>query len=320
MLELAIVGAGVMGSHHGRVAMGLRDARLAFVVDPNAEAGNRLAEATGAKYVPDVSEIIGLVDVAVVAVPTRLHRPVAEQLMAEGIHVLLEKPIASTVEEARGLVETAEKYGVHLMIGHVERFNPAVLELERIVRDPVHIDVARIGPHTSRLSDHVVLDLMVHDLDIAAALIDRPVVFMSATGRAILGDEPDIASALLRYEGGATATFTASRVGQSKIRRLEITQPDSFVVVDMLRQTVMIQRASSSEFLEEERAYRQEGVIEIPYLSWKGEPLYLEQEHFVASVLENSSPKIGGRTGLAALELSLAVAREVERSIAGPAA
>lgn len=316
MLELAIVGAGVMGGHHGRVAMGLRDARPAFIVDPDVEAGSRLAEKTGAKHVQDVADVLGLVDAAVVAVPTRLHLLVSEQLLSAGIHVLLEKPIAATVADAKALVEAAERAGVQLMIGHVERFNPAVLELERIVDEPVHVDVARIGPHSPRLSDHVVLDLMVHDLDIATALIGARVTDISAVGRAILGEEPDIAAALLTYEGGATATFTASRIGQSKIRRLEITQRESFVVVDMLRQTVMIQKASQSEFLDEQRAYRQEGVIEIPYLSWKGEPLYLEQEHFVAAVLSGSSPKIDGRGGLQALELSLEVADAVQRSLA----
>jgi len=294
--------------------MGLRDARPAFVVDPNPEAGIRLADTTGAKYAPHISDVIGFVQGAIVAVPTTSHREVAERLLTAGISVLLEKPIAPTVEEAAALVAAAERSGSCLMIGHVERFNPAVLELERIVDDPIHIDVARIGPHSPRLSDHVVLDLMVHDLDIASALVGRPVVSISAQGRGILGTEPDIASALLRYEGGATGTFTASRIGQSKIRRLEITQPDSFVVVDMLRQTVMIQRSSQSEYLDDARAYRQEGVIEIPYLSWKGEPLYLEQEHFVNAVLSGSVPKIDGRAGLAALKLSLSVAAAVEES------
>ncbi|MFQ5966969.1 MAG: Gfo/Idh/MocA family protein [Acidimicrobiia bacterium] len=320
MLELAIVGAGVMGSHHGRVAMGLRDARPAFIVDPDAEAGSRLAESTGAKYVPDVSEVIGRIQAAIVAVPTHLHRSISEQLLSEGIHVLLEKPIASSVDEALSVVETAERNGVRLMIGHVERFNPAILELDRIVSDPVHIDVARIGPHSPRLADHVVLDLMVHDLDIATALVGSPVHEIAAFGRGILGDEPDIASAMLRFEGGATAVFTASRIGQSKIRRLEITQHDSFVVVDMLRQTVMIERGSQSEFLDEERAYRQEGVIEIPYLSWKGEPLYLEQEHFVGSVLSGTEPKVDGRAGVQALQLSLEVTAAVEQSSAGRSA
>ncbi len=315
MLELAIVGAGVMGSHHGRVAMGLRDARPAFVVDPDVAAGTRLAEITGAKHVQDVTDVLGLVEAAIVAVPTRLHLPISEQLLSAGIHVLLEKPIAPSISEAEALVSAAEQARVRLMIGHVERFNPAILELDRIVEEPLHVDVARIGPHSPRLSDHVVLDLMVHDLDIASALIDRPVKEISAVGRAVLGEEPDIASAVLVYQGGATATFTASRVGQSKIRRLEITQRDSFVVVDMLRQTVMIQRASQAEFSDEARAYRQEGVIEIPYLSWKGEPLYLEQEHFVASILTGTAPKIDGRGGLRALELSLDVAETVRQSL-----
>ena len=310
MLELAIVGAGVMGSHHGRVAMGLRDARPAFVVDPDPEAGNHLAEAIGAKYVPDTAQIVGLVGAAIVAVPTHLHRQVAEPLLSAGIPLLLEKPIAPSVREAKALVEAASQNEVCFMIGHVERFNPAILELDRIVRDPIHINVARIGP-SPRLSDHVVLDLMVHDLDIAGALVGQPAADVSAVGSGIPDDNPDIASALVTYEGGASASFTASRIGQSKIRRLEVTQNGSFVVVDMLRQTVMIQRASRAEFLDEERAYRQEGVIEIPYLSAQGEPLYLEQEHFVASVLEETPPKVDGEAGLRALELSLAVTEAI---------
>ena len=189
LIDLAIVGAGSMGANHARVGLGLRDARISAIVDPDPERGGKLATTVGAAYYPDVTGLPATVDAAVVAVPTDLHVPVSTELLAMGKHVLVEKPIARTVADARFLVGAARDAGKILMVGHVERFNPAVVELAAIVAEPIHIDAQRVSAFVGRIREGVVLDLMTHDLDIVTALVNQPVVEVQASVSTLaLGD------------------------------------------------------------------------------------------------------------------------------------
>jgi predicted dehydrogenase len=306
-----------MGANHARVALGLPGVTLACVVDTTHDRAHELARRTGAQAFTDIDDVLGLVDAAIIAVPSKCHLPVGLACIEAGVGVLVEKPLATNVADARALVAAAETAGVTLMVGHVERFNPAVMELERIVSAPLHFSAVRISPFSARTRDSVVLDLMIHDLDLVRSLVDEPVVHVEALGQTVRTDSVDMASALVRFRNGVTADFTASRIGQHKIRELRVTQRDAFVSVDMIRQNVTIHRVVHSEFSSERgSAYRQSGMVEIPYLENSGEPLYLELREFVRAVAERDRPAVGGRDGVESLELACRVEDAVMAGLA----
>jgi predicted dehydrogenase len=313
VLKFAIVGAGVMGTNHARISRALPGVEVAYVVDADPIRAERAAAACGAQPTGNLSDVLGKVDCAVVASPSSLHEDHGVQLLEHGTHVLVEKPIATTREEALRLIDAAAAKDLVLQVGHVERFNPAVLELDRYSRDIVHIDAARISPYSPRVEVGVVLDLMIHDLDIVLSLAGGEPVEVFATAQRTRSETEDLVSALVRFDNGVSATLTASRIGQNKIRTLSLTRTNDFVHVDLLRQDVTIQRVDHSEYLSDEGTrYRQTGVIELPFLEHRGEPLYLELAHFAEAVREGRRPRVTGLDGLRALELAMRV-----RSAAG---
>jgi predicted dehydrogenase len=304
MIGLAVVGAGSMGANHGRVAMGLRDARVTVVVDPDPARGQRLASAVGCDYRPTTAGIGEVAEAAVVAVPTTMHREVSEDLFDQGLSVLLEKPISHDIESATAIVAAAQRSGKVLLVGHIERFNPAVAELDRLVTDPIHFEATRISPFVSRVTDGVIVDLMIHDLDIVRSLSGGEVSRVSAVARTTRSATEDLAVALLEFDNGVTATLTASRIGQEKIRRLSITQSNDYLAVDLMRQEVTLHRIEEVSFIEGgSSGYRQRGFIEIPFLSQRGEPLYRELEHFVHCIQGEAAPRVTGDDGVVALSL-----------------
>lgn len=311
MVKIAIVGAGIMGSNHARVLQSIPQAQVVLVSDPDAGKGRQLADHIGARYEARLEALAGQADAAIIASPTETHADIAGALMASGLDVLVEKPVAVTVEEAKDLVRAAQQYDRIFAVGHVERFNPAVLELKRHVDSLIHIDVRRIGPFTSRIKTGVVLDLMIHDVDLVNSLIDSELTSISSLTRRAAEREEDSAIAILTYDNGVSATLTASRVSHTKQRQIEMTQQDNVVLADLLRQQVTIHRLEHAEFVDEKGArYRQSGVIEIPYLEHQGEPLLLEQRHFVECVASRTQPTVGGPEGLAALETALRIRDE----------
>lgn len=314
MLRLGVIGTGIMGANHARLSTQLRDVELVSVVDPVIERAEALASTYGATAHAATTDIIGSIDLAVVATPTESHHDVALELISHGIHVLVEKPIASTVLQAESLVSAARLNRSTLMVGHVERFNPAVLELDNLIDRPLHITANRVSPYSSRVTVGVVLDLMIHDLDIVLQLMGSEVTKIRAVTSSIHSDSEDLASVLLEFASGSTASLTASRVGQQKIRDLTITQPDNFITVDLLRQDVTINRVDHSEYLSSEGArYRQTGVVEIPFLEHRGEPLALELAEFADAVRTGRPPRVTGEHGAAALRLAEAILDEAKR-------
>jgi predicted dehydrogenase len=308
VLKFAIVGAGVMGSNHARLARSVPGIELAYVVDPDLARAERAAAVSGARATTDLGEILGKVDCAVVASPSSLHEEHGLALIAHGTHILVEKPIATSRDEALRLVDAAAKAGVVLQVGHVERFNPAVLELDRLRDGIVHVEASRMSPYSNRVEVGVVLDLMIHDLDIVLMLADSEPVEVFATAQRTRSSTEDLVSALIGFDNGMSAALTASRIGQNKIRTLSLTREKDFVSVDLLRQDVTIHRVDHSEYLSDDgRRYRQTGVVELPFLEHRGEPLYLELSHFAESVRENREPRVSGRDGLRALELAMRV-------------
>ena len=308
MLNLAIVGAGIMGANHGRVATAVREFTVTAVCDPDASRAAALAGALNAKSTTDVDDAIADADAVILAAPSHTHGELGVRILKAGRDLLVEKPIATSVADAERLVETAAKHDRILMVGHVERFNPVITELLQLVDQPVSIEFTRVGPFSNRLLADVVLDLMIHDVDLARAIVGGEVVEHRAMSRVVHSGEQDLTCALLQFDNGVVANITASRVSQNKIRRIALTQRDNSVMVDLLRQQIEIHRIEHAEYLAEGGVrYRQSGLVEIPFLANHGEPLMHEQRHFAQCVQEHKQPMVTGEDGLAALRTCLAI-------------
>ena len=236
-----------MGVNHVRIASTSAHVDLVAVVDPDRSRIEPLTARYGVRGCSDMAEILNEVDAIVIASPTRLHHALARRAIEAGKHLLIEKPIAVTVEEADDLIQCANSAGVTLSVGHVERFNPAVREIPNVIDGALHIETFRIGPFSARVAEDVVLDLMIHDIDLALSLAKSKVTSVRAIGQRHRSDQNDLVTALLRFENGMSASLTASRIGQQKIRTLRITQAASVISVDLLRQQVEVNRVDHIE-------------------------------------------------------------------------
>ncbi len=315
-LRAGVVGAGHMGQYHILVYAELWDVDLVGIVDIDGEKAKRLAAQYDTYAFEDYRDLIGKVDLVSVAVPTPIHYPVTRDLLEAGIHVLVEKPITPTLAEAEELFQTARARQRVLHVGHVERFNGAVQELKKIVVNPILIESRRLGPFTPRVThDGVVMDLMIHDLDIILNLVDAPVRRLTAFGRPIQSASPDVANVQIEFENGALATITASRATEHKIRTLAISQPDAYIFLDYTDQEIHIHRRTAAEYVlnRESIRYKQAAFVEHLFVH-KENPLKLEILHLLQAVREFRRT---GRVDLADGEdlRSLAVALEVEELI-----
>jgi predicted dehydrogenase len=306
--NLAIVGAGIMGANHGRIARSIRELNVTAVCDPDPARAAALAGPLGASYTSDLDEALAGADAVILATPSETHGELGERILKSGRDLLVEKPVATSVADARRLIEAAEANDRVLMVGHVERFNPAVSELIAMVDDPISLEITRVGPFSNRALADVVLDLMIHDVDLARAIVKSDVVEHSTMSRVVRSGEADLTCALLRFDNGVIANVTASRVSQNKIRRITLTQRENSIVADLLRQQIEVHRIEHSEYLSEGGVrYRQSGLVEIPFLAQHGEPLMHELRHFVECVERRTRPRVTGEDGLAALEVCLAL-------------
>jgi len=315
-VRAGVVGVGHMGQYHARVYAELWDVDLAGVVDIDGDRAREVAAHYDTVAFGDHRDLIGHVDVVSVAVPTEQHFPVARDLLEGGVSVLIEKPMTPTVEEARELFAVARRTSTLLHVGHFERFNGAVQELRKIVERPLLIESRRLGPFISRVQkDTVVMDLMIHDLDIVLALVDAPPRRLTAFGASVHSDVADVANVQIWFESGTIATITASRATEEKIRTLAITQPDAYIVLDYLVQDIQIHRraAQESQPNRESIRYRQASFVEHLFVH-KDNPLKLEILHLVGAVRRARS---GAPPELAETEnlRSLAMALEIERMI-----
>lgn len=315
-LRAAVLGAGNMGRHHARILGGMDGVELRAVMDPDKERAQVLAGPLGAQAVDDV-DALPEVDIAVVAGPTHVHAALGVALLARGVSVLVEKPLAPTPEEAARLVEAADDSGAVLAVGHVERFNPVVALLASMELKPRLMQFERLSPYTPRIRESIVFDLMVHDLDLACLLAGGAPSRVAAAGAVVFSDTLDLASAVLEFPGGCVASLQASRVTQDKIRKIAISEEDRFLQADCLRHDIGIKREVLSEYPTDGAGlYRQASVVEIPYIDRRGEPLRLELEDFVAAVREARPPRVTGRAGAMAVKL----AYEVEAAALRPSA
>jgi len=312
----AVVGAGHMGQYHILALAEIWGVELVGVVDSDFAKAERVAAPYGARAYRDHRELAGQIDFATVAVPTEQHFAVARELLEAGAHVLVEKPMTATLEEAKDLFRIAREQNRVLHVGHVERFNGAVQELRKIVEQPILIESRRLGPFVPRVqNDSVVMDLMIHDIDIVLGLVDGEPRKITAVGSSVQSQVTDVATVQIVFDSGAMATITASRATEEKIRTLAITQPDAYILLDYSHQDIQIYRRAAQEYTlnRESIRYRQASFVE-HLLVHKDNPLKLEIRHLISAARAADS---GGPVELPEADdlKSLAVALEIERMI-----
>jgi predicted dehydrogenase len=315
-VRAGVVGAGHMGNYHILVCAEMWDVDLVGIVDVDAARATQVAAEYGTRVFRDHREMAEQVDVATVAVPTDQHFGVARDLLDAGVHVLVEKPMTPTLEEAKELFRLARQANRVLHVGHVERFNGAVQELKKIVERPILIESRRLGPFMSRVQkDSVVMDLMIHDVDIVLGLVDSEPRKVTAVGSRVHSPATDVATVQILFESGAMATITASRATEEKIRTLAITQPDAYILLDYANQDIEIHRRAAQEYMlnRESIRYRQASFVEHLFVH-KDNPLKLEIRHLIAAA--RAAQETGHAELAEADDLrSLGVALEIERMI-----
>jgi len=307
-VRTAVIGVGYLGRFHAQKYAALPDSKLVAVVDANPDARNRVAAEVGCRPVGDYREILGQVDAVSIATPTPLHFPIARDCLAQGIHVLLEKPVTETPAEARELIGLAARRGRILQVGHLERFNSAILALEGTLGTPRFIESHRLAPFKERGTDvNVVLDLMIHDIDLIQSLVAAPIETIDAVGASVFSPGLDIANARIRYANGCVANTTASRVSMKTERKLRLFQDDAYVSIDLQQKVLTIVRkpapevaAAPGQVVIEERSYEQ------------GDALRFEIEAFLRAIREGRPPVVSGEDGLRALETAIRITELVQ--------
>jgi len=310
-VRVGVVGVGHLGRHHARLLAATPGARLMAVSDLSAERAQAAAAATGAEVLTDYRSMVGKVDAVSIAVPTIDHVTVAREFLNAGVHVLVEKPMTTTLAEAEELIALAEKVGRVLAVGHTERFNPAVAAAIPLVKQPRFIEVHRLSGFPERSLDiDVVFDVMIHDLDIVLAIDPSEVVSVTAVGVPVLSPKVDIANARLKMASGCTVNLTASRISRDKVRKVRFFQPDMYVSVDYGEQELDVWRIVPQEG---GRPKIEGGSLPVE----KGEPLGRELHDFVDAVRTGRPPKVTGRDGYRALQLATRVAEAIEMNEQG---
>jgi predicted dehydrogenase len=300
-IRVGIIGVGYLGTQHARILSYLEDADLKGVADIDLNTAMQIGNRHGVLYFDNFEDMIDEIDAGIVATPTSDHFSISMKLLSAGKSVLVEKPITETVEQAEQLVATAKKNGLILQVGHLERFNPAVEAIENLISEPKFIEVQRLGSFSARSLDiDVVLDLMIHDLDIILALIKEDVKVIRSSGIHVLSDKIDIANARLEFSSGCAATLTASRVHQGKVRKLRIFEPDSYYSIDYRNQEVKVFPLNG----------RQTDIKTLKIK--KEEPLKLELQNFFKCIRDGKARKVSGDEGLKALKLAYRVLDEAE--------
>jgi predicted dehydrogenase len=304
MIRAAVIGAGHFGREHARIYANSERARLVAVCDINESNGKPVAERFGASFVADYRELIGKADAVSLAVPTVSHQSIACELLKTGVAVLVEKPIARTLAEADEIIAAAESKGAVLQIGHLERFNPALIAAAGIATQPRFFEAHRLSVFTPRSLDiDVVMDLMIHDIDVVLSLVPSDVIEVRAAGVPILTPRIDIANARIEFENGSVANLTASRVSSERIRKLRFFQPHEYVSVDYAAQeaaTVAVKQSDGGKPLFESRLLAVE----------RDEPLRLEIESFLAAVA-GATVKVSGVEGRRALALAVEIVEKI---------
>jgi len=298
-LNVAVVGGGRMGQFHLKHLSKNPSVHLIGIVDKDAAQRASLASKYKTTHFSTPDALIGQIDAAIIATPTSTHGAIGGPLLSAGISCLIEKPLASTIDVAETLIRAAQSSGAILQVGHIERFNPAVMEAAKHIQRPQFIEVNRLGPYDPRVSDvGVILDLMIHDLDIVLFLVGEPVVRVEAFGAKVLSNHEDIAKVRLHFSGGCIADLSASRISIKKYRKIRIFQKNAYLTLDYAAPQLQIYQKKSDvvKNLSDIRILR-------PRLG-KNDPLAMEQDHFLECVREGKTPLVSGKHGRDAIELA----------------
>jgi predicted dehydrogenase len=303
-LRAAVIGVGYLGRFHAQKYASLEDVDLVGVVDASRERAEEVAAEVGTAAFTDYRQLLDSVDVVSIVVPTQYHYPVAKECLEAGCHILLEKPITQSVEEADHLIRLAEDRGLVFQVGHLERFNPAVLALEGVLKNPLFIESHRLAPFKTRGTDvTVVLDLMIHDIDIILSMVPSAIKLVNSMGVPVLSEEVDIANARLQFENGCVANVTASRVSRDAVRKIRIFQSDAYISIDYQARKISIFR-------------KDDGGVPVPGLPnvsmeeksfEQSDALLAEIRAFVDAVRNGTAPVVSGEDGKRALELALQI-------------
>ncbi|MGA9752588.1 MAG: Gfo/Idh/MocA family oxidoreductase [Acidobacteriota bacterium] len=298
-LRLAVVGVGSLGQHHARILSDMDGAELVGVVDANGARAAEIAQKFGTKAFTRPEELPP-VDGVVVAAPTSLHRALAVPFLERGVGVLCEKPMATTLEECDEILAARDRGGAPLLVGHIEHFNPGVAALTQNVEAPGFLEVHRLGVFSGRSLDvDVILDLMIHDIEIAQSLVRRPIRSVEAVGVRVLTPFVDLANARLTFEGGCVANLTASRISRDKVRKLRVFQHQAYLSVDYSEQAV--------EFYRLEERDGQRAIVQVPVAVDKREPLRCELEHFLPVLRRETAPLVGGEAAREAVSVARSI-------------
>ncbi len=320
-IRAAVIGAGSFGRHHARAIKQLPDANLVAIVDADLEKAGQLADQYNSRAVRNSEEVLGEIDAAIVATPTVTHEPVAARLLEAGIDVLVEKPIADSSAAGERLARLAEQHGRILQVGHLERFNPAVAALEQALTVPLFFEIHRLSTFTPRSLDiDVVLDLMIHDLDIVLSFTRAQPDEIRAAGISVLSPRVDIANVRLSFPSGCVANLTASRISTEKVRKLRLFQPGEYISLDYQRQDalrVAIRKnepnPSAGEFVWQNGPplgfVPQFGFDHLPV--HPGEPLQLELAAFFTAVRDRTRPKVDGFAAASTLRVAEAILAKI---------
>jgi predicted dehydrogenase len=307
-VRTAVIGAGYLGRFHAQKYALLPESQLVAVADVVEAAREQVAAESGCRATADYRDVLGEVDAVSIATPTPLHHGIAKHCLERGVHVLVEKPITQTPGQARELIEIAARHERILQVGHLERFNAAILALGDTLGKPRFIESHRLAPFKERGTDvNVVLDLMIHDIDLIQSLVGAPIESIDAVGAAVFSPEIDIANARIRYAGGCVANTTASRISLKTERKLRLFQDDAYVSIDLQQKVLTIVRkpphgtdAARGQVVIEERSYEQ------------GDALKLEITEFLRSIREGRPPVVSGEDGLRALETAILITELVQ--------
>ena len=309
-IRTAVVGVGHFGRFHAEKYAGLAAAELVAVVDIDRARAELVAKELGVRPVFEYREILGRVDAVSIVVPTALHYEVAKAFLEHGQHVLVEKPITDDLAQADELIGLARENGLTLQVGHVERFSAVRLGIEGIVEDPVFIECNRLAPFPARGADiDVILDLMIHDIDIILDLVGAPVVEVHAVGVPVLTSEVDIANARVRFANGCIANITASRVSMKDERKMRIFQRHAYLSIDFLNNSVVIAGVPDA------KTFTGPGSVKVEERHFEeGDKLAREIESFVGAVIDGSPPLVSGEDSRRALEAALMITHFLESS------
>ncbi len=306
-LRVGVIGVGYLGRFHARIYAGMPGVELVGVADIDHAVANSVAEQHGCEVFTKSSDLLGKVDAVSIVVPTVTHLEVARPFLENGIHMLMEKPLAPTCEESQILVELAERNGVVFQVGHLERFNAGVMALAERCRNPRFIEIHRLGTFVERATDvDVVIDLMIHDIDITMSLVKSRIKGIAADGIPVLTDHVDIANARIEFENGAVANVTASRVSNKKLRRIRVFGDEHYYGLNYIDQKLEVARAVSDQ-----AGGRWSRIVTETLEIQPRPPLDAELESFIHSVRTGTPPLVDGRVGLEALRVALLVKEKI---------